>query len=83
MQKAVGLNPVVVIVALLIGAKLAGFAGIILSVPVATAIAEFSRDFFGTGDDDGVVNSDSWMLQTWNKFLAKVKKERDKTLNGQ
>lgn len=46
MKKAVGLNPIIVIVALLIGAKLGGALGAILSVPVATAIAVFVGDFF-------------------------------------
>lgn len=45
MQKAVGLNPVIVIVALLIGAKVAGVVGLLLAIPIATAIAEFSKDF--------------------------------------
>jgi predicted PurR-regulated permease PerM len=37
MQKAVGLNPVVSIVALLVGGKLFGMAGAILAIPVTTA----------------------------------------------
>ena len=37
MQKAVGLNPVVSIIALLIGVKIFGFVGIVLAIPVATA----------------------------------------------
>ena len=44
MKKAVGLNPVIVIVALLIGAELAGVLGIIVSIPVATVISEIVRD---------------------------------------
>lgn len=44
MRKAVGLNSVVIIIALLIGGKLAGILGIILAVPVAAAIAEFLKD---------------------------------------
>ncbi len=44
MKRAVGLNPVVVIVALLIGAKLAGVMGIIVSVPVATVLGEIVND---------------------------------------
>jgi len=44
MRKAVGLSPVVIIIALLIGGKLAGILGIILAVPVAAAIAEFLKD---------------------------------------
>jgi predicted PurR-regulated permease PerM len=42
--KTVGLNPVVVIIALLVGQKLAGIPGMILSVPVATIIVEMLED---------------------------------------
>jgi len=45
MKKAVGLNPIIIIVAMLIGAKLAGVLGIILAVPVTAAIVEFFKDF--------------------------------------
>ncbi len=45
MRKAVGLNPVVVIVALLIGAKLAGLIGMLLAVPLVTIIGVFLEDF--------------------------------------
>lgn len=44
MKKAVGLNPITVILVLLIGAKLAGILGVILSIPVATAISLFLAD---------------------------------------
>lgn len=44
MKKAVGLNPIAIILALLIGAKLAGVLGAILAIPVATAIGLFVRD---------------------------------------
>lgn len=44
MQKAVGLNPLVVIVSILVGAKLAGFIGVILAVPAAAILAEVLRD---------------------------------------
>lgn len=44
MRKAVGLNPVVVILALLIGAKLGGTLGAILSIPIATALGVFIGD---------------------------------------
>lgn len=44
MKKAVGLNPVVVIIALLVGAKLAGVLGIIVSIPIATVIGELVND---------------------------------------
>ncbi len=43
-KKVVGVPPLLVILALIIGAKLAGFLGIILSVPVAAAIMEYIHD---------------------------------------
>ncbi len=46
MQKAVGLNPIVSITVLLIGFKIAGVVGAILSIPVATAISVFVKDLF-------------------------------------
>jgi len=46
MQKVVGLNPIVIIASLLIGLKLGGFPGIILSIPVATALNVFLFDVF-------------------------------------
>ena len=44
MKKAVGLNPIVVILVLLIGAKIGGILGAILSVPITTAISVFVDD---------------------------------------
>jgi predicted PurR-regulated permease PerM len=44
MRRAIGLNPLATIVAVLIGAKLAGFLGILLAVPVATVITVFLSD---------------------------------------
>lgn len=46
MQKAVGLNPIVSISVLLIGFKLAGVVGAVLSIPVATAVSVFIKDAF-------------------------------------
>jgi predicted PurR-regulated permease PerM len=46
MQKVVGLNPVVSIVVLLIGFKVGGIIGVILAIPVATAIGVFAKDIF-------------------------------------
>ncbi|OGH81532.1 MAG: hypothetical protein A3F93_00290 [Candidatus Magasanikbacteria bacterium RIFCSPLOWO2_12_FULL_34_7] len=43
--KTIGLNPVVVIIALLVGQQLAGIPGMILSVPIATIIVEMMDDF--------------------------------------
>ncbi len=45
MNRAIGLNPVVVIIALLIGGELFGIPGIILSVPVAVVLVEIIKDF--------------------------------------
>lgn len=46
MQRAVGLNPVVSIVAILTGIKLAGVVGALLAIPVATATSVVLYDFF-------------------------------------
>ena len=44
MTRVVGVPPLLVILALIIGAQLAGFLGILLSVPVAATIQEFTKD---------------------------------------
>ena len=44
MQKAVGLNPIISIVALLAGAKLAGILGALIAIPVATALSVVLQD---------------------------------------
>lgn len=43
-RKVVGVPPVLVIIALIVGAKLAGFLGILLSVPVSAALKEYVDD---------------------------------------
>lgn len=45
MKRAVGVNPVAVILSLLIGAKLGGLLGIILAVPAAAVLGIFVEDF--------------------------------------
>ena len=45
MKRTVGLNPIIIIIVMLVGAKLAGVLGIILSVPLTAALAEFFKDF--------------------------------------
>lgn len=45
MSATTGLNPVIVIVALLIGAKVAGIVGVILSVPTTLILTTFLDDF--------------------------------------
>lgn len=45
MQKSVGLSPVIIIIALLIGSKLFGIVGAILAVPVAAAISVIIQEW--------------------------------------
>ena len=45
MKKSVGLNPVVIIIVMLVGARLAGIVGLILAIPVATAVGVVIKDF--------------------------------------
>lgn len=47
MSKAVGLNPLMVLLVVLIGSQLAGFWGIILAIPIAAALGELFRDLYG------------------------------------
>jgi predicted PurR-regulated permease PerM len=46
MQKAVGLNPVISIIALLVGAKLFGFVGVLLAIPVTTGASVALMEYF-------------------------------------
>ncbi|KKR14520.1 MAG: hypothetical protein UT42_C0026G0005 [Candidatus Falkowbacteria bacterium GW2011_GWA2_39_24] len=46
MQKAVGLNPIVSISVLMIGFKISGIMGVILAIPVATAVSVIVKDLF-------------------------------------
>lgn len=43
-KKIVGVPPILVILALVVGAKLAGFLGIVLSVPIAATLMEYFTD---------------------------------------
>ncbi len=52
-EKKVGLNPVITIIIMLIGFKLAGIVGIILAIPVATAIEILIKDYIGKKYSDG------------------------------
>lgn len=45
MNRAIGLNPAVVIISLLIGGELYGIPGILLAVPVAVILVELLKDF--------------------------------------
>ena len=44
-KKVAGISPIISIMALVIGGTLAGFLGVLVSVPVAAAIIEFISDF--------------------------------------
>ena len=44
-KKVVGVSPMISIMALVIGGTLAGFLGVLISVPVAAAVIEFVSDF--------------------------------------
>ncbi len=46
MERSVGMNPLVVIIVMLIGAKLAGVWGLLLAVPVSTVLGIILKDFF-------------------------------------
>ncbi len=47
MRKAVDLDPILVLVAILIGGNIAGFAGVLLAVPATAAIIEFVKGSTG------------------------------------
>ena len=44
-KKVVGLPPLLVIIALIAGGEIAGFLGVLLSVPIAAVALEFLSDF--------------------------------------
>jgi predicted PurR-regulated permease PerM len=50
MKKALGLNPIAVILALLIGLKLGGVLGAVLAIPIATAIGVIVEDLMKKPD---------------------------------
>lgn len=52
MQKVTGLNPIISIVALLVGFKVAGIAGAALAIPVATLLSVFANDILGNESGD-------------------------------
>ena len=43
-QKVVGMSPIIVILSLIVGGKIAGVLGVLLSVPVAAVVMEFLSD---------------------------------------
>ena len=55
MHKVVGLNPLIVILAILIGGSLAGPIGMLLSVPITTVIAILIRDYLALKEKKEIV----------------------------
>ena len=53
MGKAVGLNPIVVILIVLVGGKLAGILGAVIAVPIATAVWIFVKDLMEEREKKG------------------------------
>jgi predicted PurR-regulated permease PerM len=52
MRRAIGLHPLVTILAVLLGARLVGVAGAILAVPLATVVSIILADIFRHADDE-------------------------------
>ena len=50
MQRVTGINPVISIISLLIGGKIAGVLGIVLAIPIVLAISVFTEDFFKSSE---------------------------------
>lgn len=44
MQRTVGLNPIVIILVVLIGAKLGGILGVLVAIPLTAGVSEFLKD---------------------------------------
>jgi len=54
MRRAVGLNPIIVIVALMIGARVGGIIGMVLAIPVTTALLVVIEEIFSHIDAQDV-----------------------------
>ncbi|MDP2684296.1 MAG: AI-2E family transporter [bacterium] len=52
MEKTVGLNPLIVIIVMLTGAKLAGIVGLLLAVPLTLIVQAFTEDFFANKEEE-------------------------------
>lgn len=52
MKKAVGLNPLVVIISMIVGAKLLGILGVVVAVPIVAIISVFLGDIFLREDNN-------------------------------
>ena len=52
MQKAVGINPVISILSILIGARIAGIAGVLLAIPVVLVVSTFIEEVRSSHEHD-------------------------------
>ncbi len=55
MAGAVGIHPIVVLASVVIGSKIAGFAGAIFGIPIAAVLSAFFFHWFGRSRDGGTV----------------------------
>jgi len=46
MKRVAGLNPLIVIIALIVGGKIAGLLGVVVAVPLAAALSVLLKDYF-------------------------------------
>lgn len=58
MKKSVGLNPLIVIIVIMIGVKIAGIAGALLAVPFTAIIQVIAREMFHF-DQEGIFNDEN------------------------
>ncbi len=59
MSRSIGIHPIFVFVAILLGARLAGFWGVVLAMPLAGVINTFVRYFWALLESDGARDDDS------------------------
>ena len=45
MNKAIGLSPIIIIFAMLVGSQYLGVLGLVISIPLATSVAIFVKDY--------------------------------------
>lgn len=85
MGKTVGLNPLIVILVILVGAKIAGVMGAILAVPIATALQVFLKDLFEIKDAREVAELQKQMcpvMKIEEEGLTKQEIEHKRKLQG-
>ena len=61
MNKAVGLSPIIIIFAMLVGAQYLGILGLVISIPIATTAAIFVKDY--------MEKAKYWTISLWEQYL--------------